>query len=144
MTTKEKRYGGGPKKLQNNEDRGRHTLHPCIHLSQKEVGSILFALNDDNVKLHHKKTFFWDFQAGLTQTRLLLQQQKMDRGLKFWIKEEEGFYYLCRENKGTHYNCLVTVQLICAFVFAHANRFCHDAAQLVSYMESQMSVKVKL
>ena len=29
-----------------------------------------------------------------------VQLQKMARGLKFWIKEEEGLYYLCSENKG--------------------------------------------
>ena len=26
--------------------------------------------------------------------------QKMARGLKFWIQEVEGLYYLCSENKG--------------------------------------------
>ena len=29
-----------------------------------------------------------------------VQPKKMPRGLKFWIKEAEGFYYLCRENRG--------------------------------------------
>ena len=48
----------------------------------------------------------------------------MARGLKFQIKEVEGFYYPCSENKGA--------DLICAFVFAYANCwFSHDTAHLV-------------
>ena len=43
------------------------------------------------------------------------QPQNSARGLKFWLKEEEGFYYLCSENKGTDQPA-VTVQLIFAFV----------------------------
>ena len=33
-------------------------------------------------------------------TNQAVQSQKMGRGLKFWIKKEEGLYYLCSENKG--------------------------------------------
>ena len=29
-----------------------------------------------------------------------VQPQKMARGLKFWIEEVEGLYYVYRENKG--------------------------------------------
>ena len=32
-------------------------------------------------------------------TNRAVQAQKMVRGLKFWIKEVEGLYYLCSENK---------------------------------------------
>ena len=28
------------------------------------------------------------------------QPQKIDRGLKFWIKKVEGLHYLCSQNKG--------------------------------------------
>ena len=31
--------------------------------------------------------------------------QKMVKGLKFWIKEEEGWYYLCSENKSAGQLC---------------------------------------
>ena len=30
-----------------------------------------------------------------------VQPQKIARGLKFRLKEEQGLYYLCSENKGT-------------------------------------------
>ena len=42
-----------------------------------------------------------------------VQSQKQARSLKFWIEEEERWYYLCSENKA------VTAKLICAFVFAN-------------------------
>ena len=34
-----------------------------------------------------------------SHTNWTVQSQKMARGLKFPIKEEEGLYYLCSENK---------------------------------------------
>ena len=40
----------------------------------------------------------------------------------------EELYYVCSKNKGAD----VTVQLICAFVFAYAkSRFSHDIAHLM-------------
>ena len=49
------------------------------------------------------------------------QPQKMAIGLKFWIKETGGLYYLFSKNKGNdqlHGNCV--------FVFAYAkSRFSH-------------------
>ena len=48
-----------------------------------------------------------------------VQAQKMARGWKFWIYKEEEL------------NCTVTAQLICAFVFAYANRrFYHAKAHM--------------
>ena len=38
--------------------------------------------------------------ADQGQQESAVQPQKMARGLKFWIKKEEGLYYLCCENKG--------------------------------------------
>ena len=35
-----------------------------------------------------------------SHTNRAVQSQKMARGLKFRIKEVEGLYYLCSENKG--------------------------------------------
>ena len=35
-----------------------------------------------------------------SDTNQAVQLQKMARGLKFWIKGVEGFYYPCSENKG--------------------------------------------
>ena len=62
----------------------------------------------------------------------------MARGLKFWIYEEEGLFYLCSENKGAKQlcgnSCAVTAQLICAFVFAYAKIwFSHVPAQLIDF-----------
>ena len=38
-----------------------------------------------------------------SETNRAVQLQKIARGLKFRIKEEEGLYYLCSENKGAVY-----------------------------------------
>ena len=55
-------------------------------------------------------------------------KQKMARGLKVRIKEEEGLYYLCSENKSVDQ---LRGKLICVFVFAYAkSRFSHDAAHM--------------
>ena len=57
-------------------------------------------------------------------TNLVVQPQKMARGLELWIWEVEGLYYLWSENKGA-------AQLICTFVFAYAkNRFSHEVASV--------------
>ena len=50
-----------------------------------------------------------------SDTNLAVQPQKMVRGFKFQIKEEEGFYYLCSENKGADQLCGDSI-----FVFAYA------------------------
>ena len=59
----------------------------------------------------------------------------MARGLKFWIYEVEGLYYLCSKNKGAdqlHGNSFaVTVKLISVFVFAYAKCwFSRDVARM--------------
>ena len=45
-----------------------------------------------------EKTCLWGFEPGPTQARLYSHRRWL-RGLKFWIKEIEGFYYPCSENK---------------------------------------------
>ena len=62
---------------------------------------------------------------GLTRsgTNRAVKSQKMVRGLKFQIYEEEGLYYLCSENKGTDQ----LARSHCALVFAYAkSRFSND------------------
>ena len=79
---------------------------------------------------------------GVTDTNRAVQRQKMVRDLKFRIKELEGLFYLCSENKGDDQliSCAVTAQLICVFVFAYAKcRFSHDAA----HFEQQQNRKKK-
>ena len=50
----------------------------------------------------------------------------MARDLKFQVKEVEGVFYLCSENKGTDQ---LTLQPIRAFVFAYAkSRSSNDTA----------------
>ena len=44
-----------------------------------------------------KPTFWFPTRSDTNQA---VQPQKMARGLKFGIKEEEGLYYPCSENKG--------------------------------------------
>ena len=47
------------------------------------------------------------------------------------MKDVEGLYYLCSENRGAD-KLAVTAQLICVFVFAYAkSRFSHDMPHLI-------------
>ena len=50
-----------------------------------------------------------------SNTNRAVQPQNTTRGLKFWLKEEEGVYYLCSKHKGADQPA-DTVQLIFAFV----------------------------
>ena len=53
-----------------------------------------------------------------SDTNRAVQLQKMARSLKFQIKEEEGLYYLCGENKGTdqqHSHCTAGLRL-CSYL----------------------------
>ena len=45
-----------------------------------------------------KKTTIW--VPTRSETNQPVQSQKIARGLKFRMKEEEGLYYPCSENKG--------------------------------------------
>ena len=76
-----------------------------------------------------RKPTFWFLTWS--DTNQAVQLQNMARGLKFRITKEEGFNYLCSENKGADQLIMVTVKLICVFVFAYAKCwFSHDAAQI--------------
>ena len=46
-----------------------------------------------------RKPTFWF--PTLSDTNQAVQPQEMARSLKFCIREVEGLYYLCSENKGT-------------------------------------------
>ena len=55
-----------------------------------------------------------------------VQSQKLARSFKFQMKEDEGLYYPCSENKGTdqlrvYHKADVNAKLICVFVFAYAD-----------------------
>ena len=59
-----------------------------------------------------------------SDTNRPVQSQKIVRGWKFWIQNVAELYCPCSENKGAN-------QLICAFVFAHADCwFSHAAAHI--------------
>ena len=51
----------------------------------------------DMSRLMGKPTMWFLTKSGTNQP---VQSQKQARNLKFWIKEEEGLYYPCSENKG--------------------------------------------
>ena len=68
-----------------------------------------------------------------SDTKRSVQPQKIPRGLKFQIYEEEGLYYLCSENTKALISCVVSTQLTCFFVFAYAkSRLFNDVARLLS------------
>ena len=60
-----------------------------------------------------------------------LQSQKMARGLKFRIKEVEGLYYLCSENKGANQlRNYRQADLHLCFAYAKS-QFSHNEAQIL-------------
>ena len=65
----------------------------------------------------HEKTCLWGFptRSGINRAA---QPPKMARGLKFWIQKVEELPYEAKTK--ALISCVVTVQLICAFVFAYA------------------------
>ena len=72
-----------------------------------------------------------------SDTNWAVQPQNTTRGLKFGIKEDEGLYYIAKTK--VLINCIVTGQLICAYVFAYAkSRFPNDAAHMTN---TRLSVK---
>ena len=80
-----------------------------------------------------------------SDTNQAVQPQKMARGLKFQIYEEEGLYYLCSENKGADQFRGLPAKLICVFVFDNAKSpFSHDAAQMLIYRFKHFSIKLVL
>ena len=83
-----------------------------------------------------------------SHTNRSVQSQKIARSSKFQIKEVEGLYYMCSENKGADQlrgyreadqrlcfrYTYSTAKLICIFVFAYAkNWFSQDAAKMSSF-----------
>ena len=60
-----------------------------------------------------------------SDTNRAVHSQKMAKGLKFQIKQEEGSY--CVVKTKALISCTVTAQLICVFVFAYAkSRFSYE------------------
>ena len=79
-------------------------------------------------------------------TKQAVQPQKMARGLKLWMHDVEGLFYLCSKMKGTN-QLRLTTQLICAFVFTYAkNRFsCERLICLSSILvENSLTILMKV
>ena len=58
-----------------------------------------------------------------------VQSQKMARGLKIWIMEVEGLYYLCSKNKGAdQLHGYHAADLCLCFCIYARRRFSHNAA----------------
>ena len=62
----------------------------------------------------------------------------MDRSLKFWIKNKDGLYYLCSENKGADQLCS-SAPLIS--YDGAKSRFSHDAAHLILWHKLKCGYK---
>ena len=74
----------------------------------------------DMIRLMTKPVFGVSDQVQ-SDTNLAIQPQKMVRGLKFRIYKEERLYIYVTKTK-VLISFVVTAQLICAFVFAFANK----------------------
>ena len=64
----------------------------------------------------------WEFLTR-SETNRAVQPQKMARGLKFWVEEVEGLYYLC-----SHSLCLY--RFVSYLVGNPEDRFYHDSAYI--------------
>ena len=76
--------------------------------------------------------------SDLSDTNRAARPHKMVRGLKFRMKEVEGLYYLCGENKGADQlrgyreADLRLCFRICVFVFAYVkSRFSQNEAHII-------------
>ena len=77
------------------------------------------------------------FGVSVSDTNQAVQPQKMDRCLKFLIKEVDGQYYEAK----TKALISLTVQLICAILSAYAKRwFSHDMAQMIWFYTPSSSL----
>ena len=65
-----------------------------------------------------------------SDTNPAVQPQKMARGLKFWIYEAEGLYYLCSKNKDAYQLQADLCLCFCVCI----SRFSHDAAQILQQL----------
>ena len=83
--------------------------------------------DEAHLSLVMRKPVFGVFDQ--VHTNRAVQPQNMARGLKFRIKEEDGLYYLCSENKCADQLCDYRTADLRLF-FAYASRFSHDAAPL--------------
>ena len=76
-----------------------------------------------------KPTFWFPTWSNTNQA---VQLQKMARGLKFWIKKEEGLPPIYVAKTKALICFAVTAKLICVFVYAYAKCwFSHDTAKIV-------------
>ena len=62
------------------------------------VQVILWYKRGYNISLSMRKPTMW--VSNRSDINQPVQSQKQARSMKFWIKEEEGLYYMCSENKG--------------------------------------------
>ena len=75
-----------------------------------------------------------------SDTNRVVQRQKIARGFIIRVKKVKGLYSLYIEIKAL-ITCEVTVQLICAFLFAYAKgRYSHYAAQIESCMHAHVLI----
>ena len=67
-----------------------------------------------------------------SDTNRPVQPQKQARSLKFWVKVEEIFYYLCSENKGANQLCSYCTADLCLCFHLRILWFSHAVAHLKS------------
>ena len=101
----------------------------------ENVGSIeYYHKNINNLDIyvpHHEKTCLRGFLPGLTQCGLYSNRRSMARGLKLWIKEVEGLFYLFSENKcADQLYGYRAAALHFYFRINKNHRFSHDAAHI--------------
>ena len=78
---------------------------------------------------HGEKTCLLGFRPDLTQTRLHIHRRWLEAGNSGFRKKRDCTIYVVKTK--ALISCALTVQLICAVVFAYAkSRFSHDTAYI--------------
>ena len=76
-----------------------------------------------------EKPVFWGFRTR-SHTNRAVQPQIVVRVLRFWIKEVEGFYYLCSKNNGAVQLQVFQASVLCLCFGICKSRFSCDSAQI--------------
>ena len=124
------------------ETKNSAPLHDCVYISflkqvscDMKIQEVMLTFGTYRTMGHliraaSRQNMSSGFPTG-SDTNRTVQPQKMTRGFKFRIYEEEVLYYRCSARTKALVSCAVTAQLICSFVFAFAKIwFSDDAAHI--------------
>ena len=90
--------------------------HDTLSRTLQEMGLFIFMITNSLSRVTKKLSSGFPTRSNTNQA---VQPQKMARCLKFLIKEVEGLYYLCSNNKGA--DQLADLRLKAGFLLTRLN-----------------------